>query len=316
MAVVYSGDQFAGGRKILSEKLYEMAGKYEKLWIVVADTGSGYENFKKDYTSRFLDVGIAEQTALGAAAGLALEGNIPFVIGMLPFWDLRSTEQLRTAICYQNLPVRIIGSGGGLSGPTGSTHLSMEDIGVTKCFVNMTVISISDPNMVGSILEQSMTYPGPIFIRLGYGARDPVLYEPGSMDYTIGKGLTIHEGNDVTIFTFGTITFQALEVAGTLEKEGFGVRVIDMFTLKPIDKELIKKAVLETGKIVVVEDHLKTCGLANSIADACAENGVYPDAFKRLGIPEVYPGFGWGPELRKFYGYDTESLLRSVREIL
>ncbi|MDD5018769.1 MAG: transketolase C-terminal domain-containing protein [Eubacteriales bacterium] len=316
MAVIYNEGKRASGRKAAGNALYDMAGKYDNLWVVVADTGGALGAYKKEYKGRFLDVGIAEQAALGAAAGLALEGNIPFVFGMLPFLALRSAEQLRTAICYQNLPVRIIGTGGGLVGPTGSTHLSMEDIAVAKSMVNLTVIAISDPNMVKPILEKSMAHPGPIFIRLGYGADDPVLYDPGSVDYMIGKGLTIHEGNDVTIFTYGAVTFEALEAAETLKNEGVGVRVIDMFTLKPLDKELIVKAVKETGKIVVLEDHLMSCGLANSIADVCVESGVYPRAFKRLGIPEVYAGFGAGKELRKKYGYDTAATLAAVKEML
>jgi deoxyxylulose-5-phosphate synthase len=169
---------------------------------------------------------------------------------------MRSCEQVRTAVCYQNLPVRLFGTVGGRTSGGGSTHNAMEDIAIMKSFVNMTVISIGDPNMIRDVLTASMTYPGPMFIRLAQGKQDRVIYAPGSIKVEIGKGITARPGKDATIFAHGELVYQALEAAKALEAEGIDVRVIDMFTIKPIDKEIILRAVEETGRIVVLEDHL------------------------------------------------------------
>jgi transketolase len=301
------------GRTVIGETLHELGGKNDKLWVLCADTGMALKSFQKDFPDRFVDVGIAEQNCVGVAAGLALEGNIPVIMGMIPFMSMRSCEQVRTDVCYQNLPVRLIGTGGGLTSGGGSTHNAMEDIAIMKSLVNMTVISIGDPNMIRDVLTASMTYPGPMFIRLAQGKQDRVLYAPGTIQVEIGKGLTARPGKDATILAHGELVYQALEAAKALEAEGIDVRVIDMFTIKPIDKEIILKAVNETGKIVVLEDHLAYGGLASTVADVLADEGVQPKAFKRLGIPQVYAGFGSGEELRQLYGYDTDATVAAVK---
>lgn len=316
MGVTFNfGQFFISGRTVIGDTLHEIGLKNDKLWVLTADTGAALKAFKKDCGDRFVDVGIAEQNVVGVAAGLALEGNIPVIMGMIPFLTMRACEQVRTDICYQNLPVRIIGTGGGLTSGGGSTHNAMEDIAIMRSLVNMTVISIGDPKMIRDILYASMDYPGPMFIRLAQGKSDQVIYEEGSVDYKIGKGIVAKEGTDVTIFAHGEMVMQALEAAFTLEKENISVRVIDMFTIKPLDEELVLKSVKETKKVVVLEDHLMSGGLASAIADLLIDKGVHPKAFKRLGIPQVYAGFGSGEELRAKYGYDTKATVEAVRAI-
>ncbi len=313
MAETFNFGMLISGRSVIGDTLHELGGVHENLWVLTPDVGMALKTFQKDYPDRFVDVGIAEQNVVGAAAGLALEGNIPVVMGMIPFLSMRSCEQVRTDICYQNLPVRIIGTGGGLTSGGGSTHNAMEDIAIMKSFVNMTVISIGDPILIRDVLTASMTYPGPMFIRLAQGKQDRVIYEPGSVKIEIGKGLTSREGRDATIFAHGEMVYQALEAAKALEADGLDVRVVDMFTIKPIDTQIVQKAVEETGRIVVLEDHLAYGGLASAIADVFADMGVYPKKFKRLGIPQVYAGFGSGEELRKKYGYDTDATIAAIR---
>jgi transketolase len=313
MAETFNFGMLISGRSVIGETLHELGGTNDKLWVLVADTGMALKAFQKDYPDRFVDVGIAEQNVVGVAAGLALEGNIPVIMGMIPFMSMRSCEQVRTDVCYQNLPVRFIGTGGGLTSGGGSTHNAMEDIAIMKSFVNMTVLSIGDPNMIRDALVASMTYPGPMFIRLAQGKQDRVIYAPGSVKVEIGKGITARPGKDATILAHGEMVYQALEAAKALEAEGIDVRVIDMFTIKPIDKEIILRAVEETGRIVVLEDHLAYGGLASTVADVLADEGVYPKAFKRLGIPQVYAGFGSGEELRALYGYDTDATVAAVK---
>lgn len=303
-------------RSVMGDTLHEIGIKDKRLWVLTPDVGASLKEFKRDCSERYVDNGIAEQSIMSIAAGLALEGNIPVVMGMIPFLTMRAFEQVRSGIGYQNLPVRIIGTGGGLTSGAGSTHNAMEDVSLMRSIVNMTVISIGDPNMIRDIFYLGMEYPGPMFIRLAQGKKDRVLYEPGSIQYEIGKGIVAREGSDVTLFAHGEMVGEALDAAAAVEKDGVSVRVIDMFTIKPLDVELILRCIRETKRIVVLEDHLMTGGLASAIADTMADAGVYPTAFKRLGIPQVYAGFGSGEDLRKKYGYDTDATVRALLDIM
>ena len=262
-------------------------------------------------------MGLAEQACVGIAAGLAYDGNIPVVSGMLPFLSMRALEQIRSDVCYPNLPVKIIGTHGGLVGNGGSTHYAVEDLTLMGALTNMTVTSIGDPAMVGEVLRQSMTMQGPIYIRLAVGKKDKVLYEPGTQEIRIGKGITAREGTDATIFTHGTTVAQALDAADELAKDGRSVRVVDMWTLKPIDQELVIRSAAETdGRFVVLEDHLAYGGLATRIADVVTDNGVHLKAFERLGIPQVYAGFGEDEQLRTKHGYGLEATVAALRRVI
>jgi transketolase len=316
MKTTFNFGSFLSARSVMGDTMHELAEKHDNVWGLTADTGGALAAFKKDFPDRYIDVGVAEQNLAGIAAGLALEGNIPFIAGMIPFMTMRACEQNRTAICYQDLPVRFIGTGGGLTSGGGSTHNAMEDIAIMKAMVNMNVLSIGDPNMVRDIMILSMTYPHPVYIRLAQGKKDRMLYEPGAYEFKIGMGITARDGKDATIIAHGEMVFQAIEAATALAAEGKSVRVIDMYSIKPVDKELIYKAVRETQNIVVLEDHLMEGGLASTIADVFVDGGVYPKKFKRLGIPQVYAGFGSGEDLRKKYGYDKDATIAAVKAML
>jgi transketolase len=316
MKMTFNFGSFLSARSVMGDTMLELGQKHGNVWALTADTGGALKAFREAFPDRYIDVGVAEQNLAGIAAGLALEGNIPFIAGMIPFMTMRACEQNRTAICYQDLPVRFIGTGGGLTSGGGSTHNAMEDISIMKSLVNMTVLSIGDPNMVGDIMILSMDYPHPLYIRLAQGKKDRMLYEPGTYTYKIGMGLTPRDGKDATIIAHGEMVFEALGAADTLASEGISVRVIDMYSIKPLDKELVFKAVKETGNIVVLEDHLMDGGLASVISDAFADEGVYPKHFKRLGIPQVYAGFGSGEEQRVKYGYDQVATVAAVKKML
>ncbi|MDR0469134.1 MAG: transketolase family protein [Peptococcaceae bacterium] len=315
-AVTVNFGTFMSARSVAGDAILEVGQKNDRVWALTADTGGPLSAFKKEFPDRYVDVGIAEQNMVGVAAGLALEGNIPIVMGMIPFMTMRACEQVRTDVCYQNLPVRLIGTGGGLTSGGGSTHNAMEDISVMRSFVNMSVLSVGDPRLVRDAILASIDYPGPMFIRLAQGKQDEVIYEPGSVKFEIGKGIVARDGGDVTLFAHGELVRQALGAAIELEKEGKSVRVVDMISIKPIDEELIVSCVKETGRVVVVEDHLMYGGLASAIADVIADKGVFPKAFKRLGIPQVYAGFGSGVELRNKYGYGLDGTCAALREVL
>lgn len=316
MKVTFNFGSFLSARSVMGETILELGQKHGNVWALTADTGGALKAFREAFPDRYIDVGVAEQNLAGIAAGLALEGNIPFIAGMIPFMTMRACEQNRTAICYQDLPVRFIGTGGGLTSGGGSTHNAMEDISIMKSMVNMTVLSIGDPNMVRDIMILSMDYPHPLYIRLAQGKKDRMLYEPGTFTYKIGMGITARDGKDAAIIAHGEMVYVALEAANILAADGIDARVIDMYSIKPLDTELVFKAVKETGNIVVLEDHLMEGGLASMIADLFVDSGVYPKHFKRLGIPQVYAGFGSGEELRTKYGYDQAATAKAVRAML
>src|SRR3712207_2669329 len=247
---------------------------------------------------------------------LALHDALP-ISGMLPFLSMRALEQIRTDVCYPNLPVKIIGTHGGLVGNGGSTHYAVEDLALMCALTNMTVTSVGDPAMVGEVIRQAMNMAGPLYIRLAVGKKDKVLYAEGEHDIRIGKGIVARQGTDATIFTHGTTVAQALDAADELAKDGRSVRVVDMFTLKPIDAELIAQCAEEThGRFVVLEDHLAYGGLASRIADVVADRGIRLTAFERLGIPQVYAGFGDDEELRDKYGYGLAATVAATRRVI
>ncbi len=307
---------FGSARSVVGSTIHDLGAQHSNVWALAADTGGALSAFRKDFPDRFIDVGIAEQNCAGIAAGLALEGNIPFISGMIPFMTMRACEQVRTEICYQDLPVRMIGTGGGLTSGGGSTHNAMEDIAIMKSMVNMNVLSIGDPNMIRDILIQSMDFPHPMFIRLAQGKQDRVLYEPGTKKFGIGQGLVAREGKDASVIAHGEMVFEAIETAKVLASEGIDVRVVDMYSIKPLDKDLLFKTIKETKNILIWEDHLMEGGLASSISDVLVDSAVRPKHFKRLGIPQAYAGFGSGPEQRKKYGYDRDAAAAAIRAML
>jgi transketolase len=317
MPVTFTFGEMLSARSVIGSTLAELGDDYNNLWVLTPDIGATLVEFRDKFPERFLDVGLAEQACVGIAAGLAYDGNIPVVSGMLPFLSMRALEQVRSDICYPNLPVKIIGTHGGLVGNGGSTHYAVEDLALMCALTNMTVTSIGDPLMVGEIIRQSMTMQGPIYIRLAVGKKDKVLYEPGQHDVRIGKGIVAREGTEATIFTHGTVVSQALEAAEELAKDGRSVRVVDMFTLKPIDEELILRCAAETGgRFVIVEDHLSYGGLATRVADVVVDRNIHLSAFERLGIPQVYAGFGDDEELRNKHGYGLEATIAATRRVI
>ncbi|WP_458042777.1 MULTISPECIES: transketolase family protein [Bacteria] len=317
MPVTFTFGEFLGARSVIGTTLAELGDEYPNLWVLTPDIGATLVEFRDKFPERFLDVGLSEQACVGIAAGLAYDGNIPVVSGMLPFLSMRALEQIRTDVCYPNLPVKIIGTHGGLVGNGGSTHYAVEDLTLMGALTNMTVTSIGDPLMVGEVLRQSMTMTGPIYIRLAVGKKDKVLYEPGTQDIRIGKGIIAREGTDATIFTHGTTVAQALDAADELAKDGRSIRVVDMWTLKPIDEELIIRSAAETdGRFIVLEDHLAYGGLATRVADVVIDNGVHLKAFERLGIPQVYAGFGEDEQLRDKHGYGLEATIAATRRVI
>jgi len=316
MPVTFNFRDFLSARSVMGDTLDELGAKHSNIWAVTPDIGQSLNEFHEHHPDRFVDVGIAEQNCITLAAGLAYEGAMPFVVGMGMFLTMRGFEQCRTDVGYPNLPVRIISTHGGMVSGGGATHYMIEDIALMTSIVNMTVTAVSDPNMIRDLLTQSVDLPGPLYVRLSQGKADQVLYEPGSHTFEFGGSITAREGNDVTLLTYGELVAQCLDAAEELAKSGISARVLDMYSLKPVDTGAILAAARETGKLVVVEDHLTNGGLASIVSDTLVDAGVSVDAFRRLGIPQVYAGFGSADELRDKYGFGLDATISAVRDIV
>ena len=306
----------ANPREIYGKKLVELGETNPQLVALAADVTSSnkFQYFAQRFPERFFNVGIAEQNMVGIAAGLALSGKVPVATSFAPFLSMRACEQVRTDVCYVNLPVKLIGTCCGVSGgKMGSTHAALEDIAIMRNMPNMTVVAPSDPMLCGDLLEQMITLKTPAYMRVGRG-EDPVLYATG-IKVNLGKAIVAKEGSDATIIACGVIVYEALLAAKQLEKDGIHVRVLDMHTIKPIDREQVIAAAKETSAIVTAEDHFITGGLGTAVAEVLSEAGIGVKLC-RLGIPDLFPIFGDGPDLYRYYGTDSSGIAKAVRNLL
>ncbi len=271
--------------------------------------------FGQAFPDRFYNMGIAENSLFGVAAGLALAGFKPVVSTFAVFAALRCAEQVRTDICYQKLNVKIIATHAGISfGQAGSTHHCTEDIAVMRSFANMTVIAPADGIETGNAVAAAMDWPGPVYIRIGRGFEPPV-YTKSDYGFQIGKAVTMREGKDVTLICCGITVLQSMRAAEILAKQGLSVRVINMHTIKPIDKDAIMKAVLETRRIVTVEEHNVECGLGSAVADVIVESGK-ACAFTKLGIPDTFAIVGYPEDLYNVYKIDADGIVNAVSALM
>lgn len=316
MPVTFNFRDMLSARSVMGDTIKDLGDRYDNVWALTPDIGQSLGEFSAAHPDRFVDVGIAEQNCMTVAAGLAYEGAVPIVVGMGMFLTMRAFEQVRTDIGYPNLPVRIMSTHGGMVSGGGSTHYMIEDIALMTSIVNMTVTAVSDPNMLRDLLNQSMDIPGPVYIRLSQGKADQVLYQPGEHEIRIGKAITARAGDDLTMITYGELVAQCLDAAEELAKDGINARVIDMFTLKPVDKQAIIDAAQQTGRIMVVEDHLAYGGLASIVSDTLVDAGVSLQAFRRLGVPQVYAGFGSADELRDKHGFGLAATIEAARNLV
>ena len=311
----YTLEQYNSGRTVVGDAITQLGQEDDRVWLLTPDIGWGCNDFKAAHPERFIDTGIAEQCVVGVASGLAYEGAVPFIIGMMPFMSMRSLEQVRTDVCYPNLPVRIIANYSDLPGNGGSTHYAREDMAWFSSLVNMTVCAPADPNQLKQIILKSMDWKGPMAIRMDPGKNNAILY-PADTEFEIGKAHVALEGKDITIIACGEMVAEAVKVSKALEQEGISVGVGDMFTIKPLDKEAVLKAAEQTGRIITWEDHLMNNGLSSAVSDVLTDNCVTLKSFKRFGIPQVYPGFGDSQELYHKYGYDGQAVLAYIRALL
>ena len=300
-------------RQSYGEALADLGKKNEKIVVLDADLSSATKTniFAKEFPERFLDMGIAEANMIGTAAGLATCGKIPYVSTFAAFAAGRAYDQIRCSVCYPKLNVKICVTHSGITvGEDGATHQMIEDISMMRTMPNMTVMTTSDDVETKWAVEEISKIEGPVYLRLARVKTNKIYEE--NQKFEIGKAIQIGEGTDATIFATGVTVEQALIAKEELQKQGIAVRVVDMHTIKPIDKEMIIKCAKATKKLISVEDHSVIGGLGSAISEVLTEN--YPVKLKRIGIKDCFGRSGKAEELIKYFGIDSESIKKAVQE--
>lgn len=309
------GEKLGHARPAIDAAMQKMAVERPEFRLISADVArAGMPEFIKKFPKQYYNTGIAEMAAMDLAAGMALEGYLPFVYGMSVFNTLRAGEGIRTNICYQNANVKIIGNNTGLSqGPCGSTHYAMEDLAILRTFPRMTLCVPGDPSQAVKAFEAAADFDRPVYIRLANGRNEPEVYK-GDYEFRFGKGIELMEGSYGYIVACGIMLAYAVEAAKQLRAEGLDVGVIDMHTLKPLDSELLLRVAAKTGRLITVEDAFIIGGLGGAVCETIAESGV-PCRVKRLGIPDIFPGFGSFEEQMEHLGFGIEAMKQAIRAL-
>ena len=283
-------------RQSYGEELAKIGEENENIVVLDADlsTATKTEIFAEKFPNRFINVGIAEQNLMGIAAGLSTFGKIPYASTFAVFAAGRAYEQIRNSIAYPKLNVKICATHAGITvGEDGATHQMLEDLGLMRGLPNMTVMCTSDDIQTKWAVREISKINGPVYLRLCRMAT-PVIYDVANQ-FEIGKGIQIGEGKDASIIATGVTVHEAIEAQEILKNKGINVRVIDIHTIKPIDKDLIIKCAKETKRIITVEDHSIIGGLGSAVCEVLAEE--YPAKVERMGMPDCFGRSGKAEEL-------------------
>jgi transketolase len=307
-------------RKRSLDMVHELARRDERVVFIGSDLSPGLlGEMKKAYPDRYFMEGIAEANIIGMAAGMAMDGLIPYVNTIATFITRRCYEQVAVDLCLHDLPVRLIGNGGGyVYAPLGPTHQAIEDIAIMRALPNMTVTAVCDAEEMSRLMDASLDWPHPIYIRLGKGG-DPVISRP-ERGFAIGKAIemTGHNGNaDVLLVSTGIATTQALAASERLAKDGLACRVLHLHTIKPLDAEAVVNAARGVRLVVTVEEHSVVGGLGSAVLEALADAGGPIPPVKRLGIGDRFAEhYGSQAALMGFWGLNAEGIARAVVETI
>ena len=303
-------------RMAFGQEIIEIAKTNENFVVCNADTKTcGLEKFGKYFPEREFSFGIAEQNLVAASAGMAACGNKVFLATFAVFASMRACEQVRAFVCYPNLNVTVIGTHAGLQvGGDGATHAAIEDVSIMRSFPNMTVVQPADAVAARALAHAAVDFTGPLYVRLH---RNPVadLYDPATYKFEWGKANTVVDnGSDMTMIVSGILLKKALDAAAILKEQGIGVRVLDMATIKPLDKEAVLKAAGETGAIMTIEDHSIFGGLGSAVAEVVVGNCPVP--MEIVGIQDRF-GESGDPELiYKDHGMDVDSIVAKAKALV
>lgn len=303
-------------RESYGEALRDLAEKYPELVVLDADLAAATKTgiFKKAYPERFFDCGIAEANMMGVAAGLSTAGKIPFASTFAMFAAGRAFEIVRNSIGYPHLNVKIGATHAGISvGEDGATHQCNEDIALMRTIPGMTILNPADDVEAKAAVEAAIQYEGPVYLRFGRLAT-PIFNAPATYQFTIGKGITLREGTDVTLVATGLMVWESMKAAELLEAEGIHARVLNIHTIKPLDTELICKAASETGLLVTVEEHSVIGGLGGAVAEAVTS--CCPVPVVRIGVNDEFGHSGPAVDLLKEFGLCAENIAAVTKKAL
>lgn len=305
-------------RSAYGDSLVNLGTKYSNIVCVGGDTTDSLKTkkFGEKFPDRLFNVGIAEANLVSIAAGLAIAGKISFASTYAAFIPGRCLDQIRNAICYPNLDVKIVVSHAGLSvGPDGASHQQIEDISIMRSLPNMRVLVPADAPSVKKLLEKIVQIPGPFYVRLARPSTEE-LY-PEEVDFEIGKGKVVTDGADLSIMACGTMVSSSQKASDTLKKEhGISCRVIDMYSIKPIDADLIYKCTKETGSLMSVEEHNIVGGLGSAISEVTSE--ICPTFVRKIGIKDRFGESARDEEIDSLldkYGLSPKEIVRNAVEL-
>ena len=303
-------------RESYGNALAELGAQNPNVVVLDADLAGATKTavFKKAFPERHIDCGIAEGNMMGVAAGLATCGKVVFASSFAMFAAGRAFEQVRNSIGYPHLNVKIGATHAGISvGEDGATHQCNEDIAIMRTIPGMTIICPADDVEARAAVKAAAEYEGPVYLRFGRLAV-PVINDEATYKFEIGKGITMKEGKDVTIIATGLEVNESLEAAKLLEADGISAEVIDIHTIKPIDRELVVASAKKTGKVVTVEEHSVIGGLGGAVAEALSEEA--PTKMLRIGMMDKFGQSGPAKALIEYYGLDGKSIYEKVKAFL
>ena len=303
-------------RVSFGEALSEMAETRSDIIVLDADLAAATNTaiFKKAHPDRFFDCGIAEANMVGVAAGLAACGKTPVAASFAMFATGRAFEQIRNSVAYPNLNVKIAGSHAGIStGEDGATHQCLEDIGIMRTIPGMVVLNPADHWEMKAATKAAIEYQGPVYIRLGRLAVDS-FNDPETYEFELGKGITLRDGADITVIATGLCVLESLKAVDELRKEGKSVRLINIHTIKPIDRELVIKAAKETGRIITVEEHNVIGGLGDAVCEVTSAECPVP--VRRIGVYDQFGYSGPAKELLDIFGLTAPNIKEVILEEL
>lgn len=302
-------------REAYGNALAAVGAKNKNIVVLDADLSKSTKTnvFKEQFPDRFFNAGIAEQNLISVGAGLATAGKIPFVSSFAMFATGRAFEQIRNAVCYPKLNVKVCATHAGITvGEDGATHQSLEDIACMRVLPNMTVVVPADEAETTSVIEWAANYQGPVYVRLGRAGVDDTT--PAGYQFVPGKSQTLVEGADLTIIACGALVGPAVEGAKELAQAGISARVINMASIKPIDKDAIVKAAQETGAILTAEEHNVLGGLGSAVAEVVVQEVPVPMAF--VGVQDSFGESGTPKELMAKYGLTAKDIVVAAKKLV
>ena len=296
-------------RQSYGEALLELGKENENVVVFDADLSSATKTnlFAKEFPERFFDMGIAEQNMISTAAGISTCGKIPYASTFAVFAAGRAYDQIRNSVCYPKLNVKICATHAGITvGEDGATHQMIEDISLMRTLPNMTVISTSDDAQTKWAVKEISKINGPVYLRLSRVAT-PAIYDE-NQKFEIGKAVQIGDGTDATVFATGVTVAEAIKAQEVLAEKGINIRVVDVHTIKPIDRETIVRCAKETKKLISIEDHNVIGGLGSAISEVLTDE--CPVKLTRLGVKDTFGKSGKAEELMKYFGITWEEIVK------